>query len=82
MVFFAVKKLLTFMWSFWSVSVLNACATEVLFRKSFCVLMCSSVFPTFFVAVRVSDLKLKSLMQLELSFIQDCSKDLISFFYL
>lgn len=56
--------------------------TEVLFRKSFCVLMCSSVFPTFFVTVRVSDLKLKSLMQLELSFIQDCSKDLISFFYL
>lgn len=44
MVFFAVKKLLTFKWSFWSVSVLNACATEVLFRKSFSVLMCSSVY--------------------------------------
>lgn len=82
MVFFAIKKLLTFMWSFWSVSLLNACAAEVLFRKSFSILMCSSVFPTFLVTVRVSDLKLKSLMQLELSFIQVCSKDLISFFYL
>lgn len=82
MVFFTVKKLLTFMWSFWSVSVLNDCATEVLFRKSFSVLMCSSVFPTFFVTVKVSNLKLKSLMQLELSFIQVCSKDLISSFYL
>ena len=62
---------------------LSDCAVDVLFMKLFPVPMCSRLFPTFSsIRFSVSGFKLKSLIHLDLSFVQGDKYDLFSFFYM
>ena len=79
---FALQKCFRLMRSHFSILDLRACAIQFLFRRFPPVPMSSKLFPTFFsVGISVSGFRLKSLIHLDLSFVQG-DKGLFSFFYI
>jgi hypothetical protein len=89
MVSFALQKLFSSMRSHLLIVDLSAYANGVLFRKSFPVPMSSRLF-LIFSSIRfffsflsdISGFMLRSLVHLELSFVQVISMDLFAFFYM
>ena len=68
---FALQKLLSFMWSYLLIIDLSVCATGVLFRKLFPVLIHAKLFLTFsFARVHYNWIYVESLIHLNLSFVQ------------
>ena len=81
--FFAFRKLDNFMRSYLSILDLIASAIGILFRKISPVPKCLRLFPTFFsITFTVSGFMWRSLIQLDLSFVQGIRMDQIVFFYM
>lgn len=83
LVFFAQKRFLVSWGPICELLDLNACVNKIMFRKFFPVLVCSNVFPIFFLyRFRVSGLILRSLIHLGLLLYMVGDRDLVSFYYM
>ena len=82
--FFAIQKLFSFMRSHLLIVVLSStvCAITAMFRESFPVPISSRIFHTFQPSrFCVSGLMLRSLIHLDLSFLQDDQYGMVQFFF-